>query len=72
MGLYGLTGAYRLTVSAKSVGGDHLALALEGSGSGDVEAEIVKRFKSQTLISADDISFEDSLDDGPAVVDERT
>ena len=72
LGLNGLTGAYRLTVSAKSGGGDHLALALEGSGSGDVEAEIVKRFKSQTLISADDISFEDSLGDGPAVVDERT
>ena len=72
VGLYGLTGAYRLTVSAKSGGGDHLALALEGSGSGDVEAEIVKRFKRQTLISADDISFEDSLGDGPAVVDERT
>lgn len=72
LGLDGPTGAYRITVAAKDSGGDRLSLALAGSGSDDVAEEIARRFKSQTLISADDIIFEDTLEDGPAVVDQRS
>jgi len=71
LGLDGLTGGYRLTVSAKAGGGDRLALAVEGAGGDDINEEIARRFKSQTLISADEIVFEDSLEEGPLAVDER-
>ncbi len=71
LGLDGPTGGYRLTVSAKAGGGDRLALAIEGSGGDDVAEEVARRFKSQTLISADEIAFEETLAEGPAVVDER-
>ena len=71
LGLDGPSGAYRLTVSAKDGGGDRLALVLQGSGNDDVTEEIAQRFKSQTLISADEISFVHELEEGPAVVDER-
>lgn len=72
LGLDGPTGAYRLTVSAKPRGGDRLALALEGRGGADLLEEVARRFKSQTLIAADEITFEDSLDEGPNTVDERS
>ena len=71
LGLDGPTGAYRLTVSARDGGGDRLALALEGAGNDDVSEEIARRFKSQTLISADEITFVEELKEGPAVLDER-
>ena len=71
LGLEGPTGGYRLTVSAKEGGGDRLALAVEGAGNADVTEEIAKRFKSQTLISADEIVFADHLEEGPLAVDER-
>jgi len=71
LGLDGLTGKYRLTVSAKPGGGDRLALALEGAGSGDVVAEVERRFKSQTLISADEIELTNELGDGPLAIDQR-
>ena len=71
LGLDGPTGGYRLTVCAKPGGGDRLELTLEGIGGDAVAEEVARRFKSQTLISADAISFADSLDDGPSVVDER-
>ncbi len=71
LGLDGPTGGYRLTVSAKPGGGDRLALAIEGTGGDDVAEEVARRFKSQTLISADEIAFEETLGDGPAVLDER-
>jgi len=72
LGLDGPTGGYRITVAAKDSGGDRLTLTLAGKGGGDVTDEIARRFKSQTLISADDIVFEDILEDGPAVVDQRS
>jgi len=71
LGLDGPTGTYRLTVSAKDGGGDRLALAIEGTGGDDVAAEISRRFRSQTLISADEIVFADELEDGPLAIDER-
>ena len=71
LGLDGLTGKYRLTVSAKSGGGDRVALLLEGDGGDDLKTEVAGRFKSQTLISADEIETAGSLDDGPVLVDER-
>lgn len=71
LGLDGPTGVYRLTVSARDGGGDRLALALEGAGNDDVSEQIARRFKSQTLISADEITFVEKLEEGPAVLDER-
>ncbi len=71
LGLEGPTGGYRLTVSSKAGGGDRLALAVEGAGSDDAMEEIARRFKSQTLISADEIVFADTLEEGPLAVDER-
>ena len=71
LGLDGPTGGYRLTVSGKDSGGDRLALALEGRGDDDVLEEIARRFKSQTLISADEITFEEKLEEAHAVVDTR-
>jgi phenylacetate-CoA ligase len=71
LGLDGPTGSYRLRVSARDGGGDRLALALEGAGNDDVSEEIACRFKSQTLISADEITFVEELEEGPAVLDER-
>ncbi len=71
LGLDGLTGKYRITLSGKPGGGDRIALALEGTGGDDAAAEIARRFKSQTLISADEIDFRAELDDGPAVEDTR-
>lgn len=70
LGLDGPTGRYRLTVENRA-GRDRLALLLEGAESGGAAAEIARRFKSQTLISADEIAFAAALDDGPAVVDRR-
>jgi phenylacetate-CoA ligase len=71
LGLDGLTGKYRITVSAKPGGGDRLGLALEGTGGDDVLAEVARRFKTQTLISADDIDLVDALEDGPLAADQR-
>ena len=71
LGLDGPTGGYRLTVSAGKSGSDRLALALEGTGGDAVAEEVARRFKRQTLISADEIVFVDSLGDGPTVVDQR-
>ena len=71
LGLDGPTGTYRLRVSARDGGGERLALALEGAGNDDVSEEIARRFKSQTLISADEITFVEELKEGPAVLDER-
>ena len=34
-------------------------------------AEVERRFKSQTLISADEIVFLGELDDGPLAIDRR-
>jgi hypothetical protein len=46
-------------------------LIIEGAADSAVADEIARRFKSQTLISADDIRFVASLDDGPNVADGR-
>ena len=69
LGLDGLTGRYRMKISA--AGRDRIALVLEGSGGDDTAAEVARRFRSQTLISADEIAFVEELGDGPVAVDER-
>ena len=71
LGVEGLDGAYRLLVSGNSRGGDRISLLLQGEG-GDEIAEIVsKRFKSQTLVSVDEIIIKSELVAGPLLLDER-
>lgn len=71
LGIDGLDGGYRLTVSTKRGGSDTLSLALEGTAD-DGAAELVsRRFKSQTLISVDEISIVAELEDGPSLIDQR-
>ena len=71
LGIAGLTGAYRIAISAKPGGGDRLALTLEGSAGDDELEEVARRFKSQTLIAADAIEVAAELGDGPLVADQR-
>ena len=71
LGIDGLEGGYRLTVSKKSNGGDALRLTLTGAGGDDVTERVAGRFKSQTLVAADEIVITDTLEDGPTVIDER-
>lgn len=72
LGIDGLTGKYRVSVSAKPSGGDSIALDLEGSAGDDRLEEVASRFKTQTLISADEIKTVAELPDGPALIDKRT
>lgn len=71
LGIDGLDGAYRLTVSKKSNGGDSLRLTLAGTGGDNVMERVAGRFKSQTLVAADEVIITEKLEDGPAVIDER-
>ncbi len=72
LGIDGLDGGYRITVSAAAGGGDRIHLTLAGSGGDDAAEAVSKRFKSQTLISADEIEIVPELEEGPVLVDERT
>ncbi|MHA1108945.1 MAG: phenylacetate--CoA ligase family protein [Alphaproteobacteria bacterium] len=71
LGIGGLDGGYRLTVSGKDDGGDAIRLTLAGSAGGDAVEAVAARFRSQILVSADHIEIVAALDDGPMVVDER-
>ena len=71
LGVEGPTGGYCLTVSSKSGGGDHLALTLEGTVNSEIATEIASRFKTQTLINADEILSVNDLEDGAVVIDKR-
>ena len=71
LGIDGLDGAYRLTVSAKTGGGDKLSLALKGMSGDEAAALVSQRFKSQTLISVDEIQIVAELGDGPSLNDKR-
>ena len=71
LGIDGLDGAYRLTVSAKTGGGDKLSLALKGMSGDEAAALVSQRFKSQTLISVDEIQILAELGDGPSLNDKR-
>jgi phenylacetate-CoA ligase len=71
LGIDGLDGKYRLTVSKKLGGGDAIRLTLAGSGGTEVTDRVAHRFKSQTLVAADDIDIVEALDEGPSVIDER-
>ena len=71
LGIDGLDGAYRLTVSAKTGGGDKLSLDLKGMAGDEAAALVSQRFKSQTLISIDEIQIVAELGDGPSLNDKR-
>ena len=71
LGLDGLTGKFRITVSPGPGGGERIGLELEGTGGDEIAEEVSKRFKSQALISADEITLVGEIPDGPLVDDKR-
>ncbi len=71
LGIKGITGKYSLSVSSGPGGGDRIALRLEGAAGDDIIEEISKRFKSQTLISADEIVLVEELPGDALVADTR-
>ena len=71
LGVEGISGKYCISVTSGPGGSDRVALRLEGPGGDDVIEEISRRFKSQTLISADEITLIDELPDGALVTDNR-
>lgn len=71
LGINGLEGGFRVTVSAKPGGGDHIHLALEGTAGDDAAERVAARFKSQTLIGADEIEITETLGGGPSLIDKR-
>jgi phenylacetate-CoA ligase len=71
LGVDGLDGTYRLTVSAKPGGGDALRLTLGGRAGNDALEEVAARFRRQALVSLDAVDCVGALPEGPAVVDER-
>jgi len=71
LGIDGLDGGFRVTVSAKDSGADHILLTLQGTAGDDAAERVAARFKSQTLIAADAVEIVAALEEGPALVDER-
>lgn len=72
LGLDGLTGRYRLVVSRRPDGGDHLELQLEGRMDDAVRDAVAARFKQQTLLSADRLVALAELPPGELVCDQRS
>lgn len=72
LGIDGLAGGYRLTITGKPGGGDRLSLELLGKVDEAALELISRRFKGQTLISADEITLVEELDDGPLAIDQRS
>lgn len=65
-------GRYRVALRAKSAGGDHFRLIIEGKNPGPTETErIMERMKGTLLIKPDSVEFVEKLSEGPRVVDER-
>jgi len=71
LGIDGLDGKYRLTLSRKPGGGDAIRLTLSGKAGPETGEQVAARFRGQTLVAADEIEVVNSLPDGLAVVDER-
>lgn len=71
LGVEGVSGKYCISVTSGPGGSDRVALRLEGRGGDDAIEEISRRFKSQALISADEITLIDELPDGALVIDNR-
>jgi phenylacetate-CoA ligase len=72
LGVDGLSGAYRLVVSRKPGGGDHLTLQIEGTPTRAALDAIAVRVKQQTLISADAVEAVAKLDGTHLVTDQRS
>jgi phenylacetate-coenzyme A ligase PaaK-like adenylate-forming protein len=65
-------GKYRVALSAKTGGGDHFRLIVEGKDPGPPAKEkIIQRMKETLLIRPDSLEFVESLPEGPRVVEER-
>ena len=71
LGIDGLDGGYQLTVSASAGGSDRLSLSLKGVAGDDAVETVSRRFKSQTLISVDEVRIVAELDPGPSLNDKR-
>ena len=71
LGIKALTGYYQLSIAKKPAGGERVDLRLEGLGDDDIAEEIGIRFKAQTMISADEITFHQIMEKGPVVADNR-
>ena len=71
LGIDGLDGDYQLIVSASAGGSDRLSLSLKGVEGDDAAETVSRRFKSQTLISVDEVRIVAELDPGPSLNDKR-
>jgi phenylacetate-CoA ligase len=61
---------FRLVVSKKESGGDHLILKIKSNVKGDVDT-LKRHFKETLLIQVDDLTFVEELSEGPVVEDNR-
>ena len=68
LGIPGLTGKYALTLAP----GDKIALCLEGTAAPESCEAISAAFKTQTLLSLDDLTTVERLPDGPILTDKRS
>lgn len=75
-GVDGVTGRYRLVIARKGNGGDHLVFEVERGTAPLDDATLADalgaRFKAQTLIAADGITFVAALEDDKIVKDLRS
>ena len=71
LGIDGLEEKYTLTLSKKPNGSDLMSLKIKGKPSDDAAEKISRRFKSQTLISLDEVQIVTEIGEAPLLVDLR-
>jgi len=71
LGIDGLERKYTLTLSKKPTGGDSINLKIKGEPSDDAVEKITRRFKSQTLVSLDEVQIVTEIGEVPLLVDLR-